>query len=323
MNNISTIPRKILSQRHRLSHQQIDVLLKEKNSKEHLPEKIELMLQVKEFIQLTDLFRDANLEFIPLKGPLLSYRLYNDSSVRYSNDLDFLIPLNCVKNVIHILEKAGYEPYYFSWPISLQKEKRLIKNNNQILFFHPEKEICIEIHWRLFKLEITNSKVLSEVVKSNLDKIRFNERNFKILNNELELLYLIIHGGLHAWFRLKWLIDVKEYIEKVSFNSEKFALLTEKYNAAKMVSLCNATLSHYFPESQLLSFKSVHCIKRKLKFTLSEIDNEICCDKTFIEKTKLYWFKINCFSSLKFKLSVIATTFYAQYLKTFEYHRTT
>lgn len=322
MQNFPFLSRVFLNQRHRLSHQQIDELLKEKYTKEHLSEKYDQLFQVSEFIKVTDEFREAAIPFIPLKGPILSYRLHNDSSFRYSNDLDFLMPINAVKKAIFILEKNGYQPHYFPWPDNSKKERRLIKLSNQILFVHPEKQLNIEIHWKLFKFEITNSSTLNDVLKSNVNQIRFNERNFQVFNSELELLYLIIHGGHHAWFRLKWLIDVKDFIEKIPIDVEKFTQLVEKCNASRMVSLCNATLSNYFPECPLLPCKPVRSTKKRLNFTITQIEDEVYYNKSFLERIKTYWFEMHCFPGFRFKLSVIGVIFYGKYSKVFEFHRT-
>jgi hypothetical protein len=322
MQNLPFLSRALLNQRHRLSHEQIDELLKEKYSKKDVSEKIGQLFQVAEFIKLSDEFRKAGISFIPLKGPILSYRLYNDTCYRYFNDLDFLIPLDTVKKAIFQLEKNGYQPYFFSWPADSKKERRLIKFNNQILFVHPKKQLNIEIHWKLFKLEITNARVLSEVLKSNKHQLRFNERNFQVFNNELELLYLIIHGGLHAWFRLKWLIDVKDFIEKIPIDSEKFTQLVEQFNASRMVSLCNATLSHYFPLCPALPCKSIPRTKQLFKFTILQIEKDEDYNKSYLDKVKFSWFRMHCFPSFRFKLSLITEIFHTQYLKTFQFHRT-
>lgn len=83
--------RKLLHQRHRLSHQQIDRLLGESHSKEFLGEKIERMEAVRNFLSVTDLLRENEIPFVSIKGPLLSYRIYGDPSVRFSHDIDLLI----------------------------------------------------------------------------------------------------------------------------------------------------------------------------------------------------------------------------------------
>lgn len=180
MQNFPFLTRENLNQRHRLSHQQIDVLLNEKHAKAHVSEKLGQLFQVGEFIKLTDAFRLTSIPFIPLKGPILSYRLHNDASFRYSNDLDFLIPLNCIKKAILILKNNGYQPYFFPWPTNSNKERRLIKFNNQILFVHPKKQLNIEIHWKLSQLEFTNSNILAQTIKSNTIQINFNERSFQV-----------------------------------------------------------------------------------------------------------------------------------------------
>jgi hypothetical protein len=322
MQNLPFLSHALLNQRHRLSHVQIDELLKEKYSKEHVSEKRGQLFQVAEFIKLSDEFRKADISFIPLKGPMLSYRLHNDYCHRYFNDLDFRIPLDAVKKAIFQLEKNGYQPYFFPWPADSKKERRLIKFNNQILFIHPKTQLHVEIHWKLFKLEITNSRVLSEVLKSNKHQLRINERNFQAFNNELELLYLIIHGGLHAWFRLKWLVDVKDFIEKIPIDNEKFTKLVLQCNASRMVSLCNATLSHYFPLCPALPCKSTPSAKKLVKFTISQIEKDEDYNKSYLDKVKFSWFKMHCFPGFRFKLSVFAEIFHTQYLKTFQFHRT-
>ena len=297
--------RELLSNRHRLSHQQIDVFLKDKRAKAHLAEKYEQMSQVREFIQLTDALSEAAISFIPLKGPILSYRLYKDACFRISHDLDFLIDVNAMKKAIDIVEKCGYQPDSFYWPDNLKQERALLKMDNHIVYFHPEKQLYIELHWKLFLHDITDAKVLNDVIKSNTNEIRLLERNFQVFNNELELLYLIIHGGLHAWFRLKWLLDVKDFIEKNSFDSEKFTQLVVKWNASRMVALCNAMLSTYFPETPLLPTQTVQGTKKRLKYCISQIENEKDHHASPLDKILFHWFRINCFPGTKYKLSRI------------------
>jgi hypothetical protein len=49
----------------------------------------------------------------------------------------------------------------------------------------------------------------------NLSQLSFAGRTFTVLNPELDLLYLVIHGGLHGFFRLKWLVDIKIFWRKL------------------------------------------------------------------------------------------------------------
>jgi hypothetical protein len=49
------------------------------------------------------------------------------------------------------------------------------------------------------------------IVSENLQEIVFSGRKFTILNRELELLFLLLHGSRHGWERLKWLVDINDY----------------------------------------------------------------------------------------------------------------
>jgi hypothetical protein len=55
------------------------------------PRKVDTMAKMAELIRLSRLFKAQNLNFIPIKGPLLSWRLHQDVTVRYTNDLDILV----------------------------------------------------------------------------------------------------------------------------------------------------------------------------------------------------------------------------------------
>ena len=314
MKQFPFLSRDYLLQRHRLSHQQIDNLLNENRAKEHLAEKYHQMFQVSEFIKLSDEFRKAAVPFIPLKGPMLSYRLHKDPSYRYSNDLDFLVPKKAVKNAIFTLEKNGYLPCFFSWPDNPTKERIFIRLSNQLLFIHPEKQINVEIHWKLFKPEITNPDILSKVLSSNKDQIEFNDRKFEVFSNELELLYLIIHGGLHAWVRLKWLIDIKDFIEMVPFDAEKFQQLVLQLNACRMVSLCNTTLEKYFPDCSLLPWEFVRNTTKRGNFAIAQIEDKNYYDKPFLKEIRMDWFRLNSFRGFRYKLSLISVIFFDKYL---------
>lgn len=322
LHNLTNSSREFLSTRHRLSHQQIDALLNEDYSKTHLSEKYGQLFQVSEFIRLSDEFRKESIPFTPLKGPVLSQRLYNDPSYRYSNDLDFLVSTDSIEEAIEILKNNGYIPQYFSWPKNYRKKRRLLRLSNQILFVNPNNRIHVEIHWKLFKTKICNPEVLTEVLRSNSIEITFHERNFQVFNNELELLYLIIHGGLHTWFRLKWLFDVRDFIETIPFDPEKFIQLTDKLNAHRMVSLCNEVLQKYFPECKALPCKPCPGTNRRLKFTTMQVEDNIYYNKNFLERLRTYWYQIRSFPGFQFKLSVLGVIYYGKYLKTFEFDQT-
>jgi hypothetical protein len=59
--------RKLLHDRHRLSHEQIDVLLSENRAREFLQEKMMRMASIKHFLEITDILRDAGIKLSVIK----------------------------------------------------------------------------------------------------------------------------------------------------------------------------------------------------------------------------------------------------------------
>lgn len=242
--------REILYKRHRLSHQQINDLLG--NSKEEdlcIAEKLSDMAKIGEFITFTDKLRQANISFVTLKGPVLSQRLYGEPTYRRYKDFDLLFfSQKDTIRAYELLLNNGYLPTNAEIPKTDDKTQAFFKNFYDIPMYDFQKKLSIELHAKLFKFSNINESALQHIVESNLTTITLSGRAFSVLNNELELLYLIIHGTLHRFSRLKWLIDIKDFLKIIDIDHQKFKMLVIKTNSEKMVSLCGKLLEIYFPE---------------------------------------------------------------------------
>jgi hypothetical protein len=138
-----------------------------------------------------------------IKGATLSEQYYGDAGLRHVMDIDCWVEQKAVEPIAHWLFKEGY----FSVPdISRLNTNQLAfvqKTDHDLQFFteKPGQPKVIELHWKLrgplggFKL--TPDKPMNEV------------DNF---------LYLCTHGTEHGWFRLKWLFDLPQIMDRVSFD---------------------------------------------------------------------------------------------------------
>lgn len=168
-----------------------------------------------EMEQINQLFIDANLRFLYLKGPILAKELYQDISLRTSKDLDLLIPLEQLEVVERLLTLAGYKQKeidfsYIPDPTFLNEWKW--RGGHHISFFHPEKRINIEVHWKMHPPpsiepsfeDLWRRKRTSHLLKSPAF----------YLGQEDLLFYLCAHGARHGWFRLRWLFDIHQIMKK-------------------------------------------------------------------------------------------------------------
>ncbi len=303
------LSREELYYRHRLSHKQIDDFLEEQQHDLVLQEKIGQLKQISLFLEITNALRKAGIWFVSYKGPLLSYRIYNDATCRRYKDFDFLVKPGEVLKTIAVLRRMGFVPRSFDWPVSRHKEKRLLLLLNQFTLDHLSDEISIEIHWSLLKFPAIQQKKMAMIVNENIQETVFSGQKFNQFTIEFELLHLIIHGGLHTWSRLKWLIDVHEIINRFPVDKKKFGIIVKQLDAKRLVGLCNAMLSHYFPGSTLLPFDSP-VPKWFIKYSLHQIgrttDTPVYLPEDLI---KYRWFHILAFPRWRYRLMKVLLLF--------------
>lgn len=249
---ISTIPPETLRNRHRLSVQQVNSLYGRQVLEESLEEKAGSLAKVAEFIRVTDLFRAKAIDFIPLKGPLLSYRLYGDATVRRYGDIDILVNPDTVEHARTELMAAGYTEFLYKWPASVKGQRRTLEYRHHISFKNPAEDVIVELHWGLSDRQWLNFRDGDSFVRDNQCRVDFSGNSYKVLNPDAELLYLTIHGGIHRWGVLKWLVDIHRYLEIQTFERGKFCDLVNLLGCYRLVSLCNRMLEEYFPGTKLL-----------------------------------------------------------------------
>jgi hypothetical protein len=264
------LDRGTLYSRHRLSTSQIDDLPGDfteaaltvshpdngrqvpEPGERNISEKVNQLNRIAEFIRITNKLRGEGIWFIPYKGPLLSYRIYGDATYRRFKDLDILVNPGDVRRTIEILQNTGYKAVSLSLPAPGRRERRILKYTNQISLIRPGDDTSVEVHWRLLKDPVIKAGKMREIMEQNTGEITFAGQKFNHFTTEFELLHLAVHGGLHAWARLKWLVDIHEIVKRFEIDKDKFANLVKLFRAQRMAGLCNAMLRHFFPDSPLL-----------------------------------------------------------------------
>ena len=246
MSGITDFSPTVLRERHGLSTYQIDKLTGRKESAGRFEDKIVALEKVAEFIRITDALNSESIEFIPLKGPVLSYSLYGDATVREYCDLDLLVDLPFVHKTIELLIRLGYAPVGYQLPPSQIGQKIVIAHLHHVLFTHRMHNLRVELHWRLFQTPPVNFRKLDKLVGGNLSEITFADRSFTVFSKELEFLYLVMHGSLHYWRRLKWLTDINEYLMVYKIDWKKFRAMAAELRASRLISLANYVLSEFY-----------------------------------------------------------------------------
>ncbi len=159
-----------------------------------------------EAVRIQRLFDDAGVPLVFVKGVTLAQLAYGTLALKYSWDMDLLVPPDAVPQALHLFESIGYRPFPPLPPLTDLRYRRWIEFAREYVLFHETNNVRIELHWKL----VDNSHFLSGV--SSMSATRLIEvssgANIRTLDGDDLLNYLCVHGASHGWSRLKWLADV-------------------------------------------------------------------------------------------------------------------
>jgi hypothetical protein len=177
-----------------------------------------------EMESISKLFSEHQIRTLFLKGPVLAQDLYGDISLRTSSDLDFLIPIQNLEQSEELLVNLGYEKDDYIETVLNDWRWR----HHHVTYFHPQKRIKLEIHWRLHPgpgREPSFQKLWDHKRKSLL-----TSSPVYLLGKEDLFLYLVSHGARHGWSRLRWLVDIRQMMEQKMDWKKLFTLFKTYHN---------------------------------------------------------------------------------------------
>lgn len=175
-----------------------------------------------EMERVSNLFTENNIRLLHLKGPAIADAIYGDISLRTSKDIDILIPKNDLKKAEDLLLNCGYE-----------KEESSNKSNKRkwwshhVSYYHSQKKIEIEIHWRLYRPPANEPSFDDMWDRKRISTLTSFPVYF--LGKEDLFFYLVTHGANHGWFRLRWLADMDQIIRKRNITMVNTLLPKNRY----------------------------------------------------------------------------------------------
>ncbi|MBX9954122.1 nucleotidyltransferase family protein [Peribacillus simplex] len=187
--------------------------------KEYKKNTFEMLKLSGEMEQVSKLFSENNILLLFLKGPVIAEDIYGDISLRTSRDLDILIQSNKLEKAEEVLLGVGYERKEVPTPFWKLRF-------HHVTFFHPKKRICLELHWRLHPHSIYEPCFDELWERKRVSTLTSFPTYY--LGKEDLFLYLVAHGGRHGWFRLRWLKDIDQILNK-KMTSNGNILLKKKF----------------------------------------------------------------------------------------------
>ena len=207
-----------LLQRHRLMPLSAPV-------REQLPEEQQeqwkMLLQQKtlqslkisaETAHLIQALKREGIVAIPLKGSVLAHTLYGDVGLRHFNDIDLLIDRADLEQTAEVLSGLGYRQLY---PCSLspRQERVYTRYKKDAGFFNREQRLFIELHYGIYVHELLR-RADEPAIRDATEKVELHNEEIVVFDRATTFIYLVYHGCLHQFFRLFWLRDVAEALQR-------------------------------------------------------------------------------------------------------------
>ncbi|MCP4432186.1 MAG: nucleotidyltransferase family protein [Gammaproteobacteria bacterium] len=159
--------------------------------------------------QLTGILNElieADIQAIPFKGMTLAINAYGNLNLRSSRDLDFLIQHKDISTCIEKLSVLGYRHERNMTPRQWQE---FVKYTCEEILFGPG--VPVEPHWA-FTPHTLAINIDYPAIWQRSSKVYFNGQSVLSLSAEDELIVLCLHGCKEEWAKLKWIVDVAEFI---------------------------------------------------------------------------------------------------------------
>ena len=168
-----------------------------------------ILISAGETVRIAREFTKQAIEHCFVKGTLLNVHVYGGLNSRPCHDIDVLVNANTYYSAIAALLSLGYEKKLPRYELTGFTESWYMLHKHDIAFYHPKLQILVELHFRLsyFGLDFfpLQAIALRHIPLLNIPIIAPDD--------DYHVLYLMIHGAIHAWIRLRWLQDIALFIK--------------------------------------------------------------------------------------------------------------
>lgn len=161
------------------------------------------------FAQIIGALNQADIQVIPIKGPLLAQTAYGDLGLRTFWDFDFLFPATKISELTDALEALGFVQEVI---LPARQMQAYWAYSGQAVFRRQADELCLEPHTCL-----TPSTLAIDLDYEGIWQRAFpaNWRGTQILRltPEDEFIMLCVHGAKEAWWKLKYIADLAFFLK--------------------------------------------------------------------------------------------------------------
>lgn len=171
-------------------------------------------LSAAETVRLQRALDAAGIEARFFKGAVLGQLAYGTIDLKHSKDIDVLVAPADAQALVAMLEREGYRLWQPVDRLAPAQWPGLLRFGKEVAMVKPGTSLQVEPHWRL----TWNPRVLAYLDAAAPQQMVAlpGHGEVRTFTREDMFTYLCVHGMEHAWFRLKWLADLRALLAPLS-----------------------------------------------------------------------------------------------------------
>ena len=202
---------------------------------------------VHRLIEILDLLHMEGIEAIPLKGPALAQALYGDVSQRHMRDLDLLVIRGDMEKAMGQLQMLGYSLKYPEKKLTASRWRAYFRYQYDVVLVQNDKGGLLELHKRIAYPGLLGG--MEHLLTEQQESIEIAGRMVKCMSRETTFIYLAVHGVHHLFFRLFWLRDIAEALNRWELDHSRILYIVREMGIERMLGISLRLTGYYFGTS--------------------------------------------------------------------------
>jgi hypothetical protein len=164
-------------------------------------------------INLSNAFAAQGIPYSILKGPVLSYQLFNRPDLRSTGDIDILIRPQEVERAEELILSSGYQRQIPAEPLTSKQRAMYLTHFHHFTYHNPQGLYLLEVHWALREHELISPQATDQIFQ-RLENISLASTRIKTLSPEDAFIFTLMQGTTDQWNCGKLFVDVLGWLRR-------------------------------------------------------------------------------------------------------------
>ncbi|MDI5934187.1 nucleotidyltransferase family protein [Halomonas kalidii] len=199
--------------------------------------KLNLLVAAAQHRLQTELLIPLEVPHVFFKGPSLAARYYDDPALRFSRDIDLLVP---PERLVLLLEAALSKGYVSLMPKGLTTKREGLAyaaGAHHVFSLLSPDGVPIDLHQQI---DCSGTIYATQQLLDGAESFVAGDAEIPVMSTAELFVYICLHHSKHHWSHLHWLVDLDAIQRHPSFTLEASRDLAARRNLTTTLEACLA-----------------------------------------------------------------------------------